>query len=61
VPHAAVAAYVALVAAALARVAAAWFPPLLDVAGVLLALAFALFLGAYVPVLVRPRVDGKPG
>lgn len=30
-------------------------------AGVLFALAFALFLWAYVPILISPRVDGRPG
>ena len=31
------------------------------VAGGLWALAFALFVGVYTPVLVKPRIDGKPG
>jgi uncharacterized protein involved in response to NO len=33
----------------------------LAVAGALWLAAFALFLTVYVPVLVRPRPDGKPG
>lgn len=61
VPRTAVAAYAALLGAAFARVVAVWWPPLLDFAGALLALGFALFLVAYLPVLVAPRVDGKPG
>lgn len=33
----------------------------LDLAGGLWLLAFALFLWVYIPILTRPRVDGKPG
>ncbi len=33
----------------------------LAVAGALWVAAFALFLAAFAPVLVRPRADGKPG
>ncbi len=61
VPRVAVAAYAALLGATVARVAAVWWPSWLVAAGVLLALGFALFLVAYLPVLVAPRVDGKPG
>lgn len=61
VPRTAVAAYAALLGATIARVAAVWWPWWLVTAGVLLALGFALFLVAYLPVLVAPRVDGKPG
>lgn len=31
------------------------------VAGVLWIAVFALFLGAYAPILLRPRLDGRPG
>ena len=31
------------------------------VAGLLWSLAFAIFLGVYVPIFLRPRPDGKPG
>jgi uncharacterized protein involved in response to NO len=60
------AAFVAINAAALARV----LPPLLApaaygawlaVSGVLWMLAFAIYLGVYGPMLLRPRVDGRPG
>ena len=46
------------------------FAPLLDIAltqwawrlaAVLWIIAFSLFLVRFVPVLIRPRVDGKPG
>lgn len=52
--------------AALMRVLPAlWLPQdyrlWLDLAGGLWLLAFALFLWVYVPILTRPRVDGKPG
>jgi uncharacterized protein involved in response to NO len=60
-----VAAYGLLVAAALARA----FGPLLDappmlvlgLAGALWVAAFLLFLGAFGPMLLRARPDGKPG
>jgi uncharacterized protein involved in response to NO len=59
------AAYGALLAAALLRVfgGAALADPLTGYIGaaVLWVLAFALFLAAYAPLLVRPRADGKPG
>lgn len=58
-------AYVLLALAALARV----FGPALTgggvaplaLAGLLWTAAFALFLGTYGPMLLRPRADGKPG
>jgi uncharacterized protein involved in response to NO len=33
----------------------------ITVSGCLWALAFMIFLVTYVPVLLRPRVDGRPG
>jgi uncharacterized protein involved in response to NO len=60
------AAFVLINAAALARV----LPPLLApglygtwlvVSGVLWMLAFAVFLWVYAPMLLRPRIDGRPG
>jgi uncharacterized protein involved in response to NO len=60
------AAFVAITAAALARVLGPWLVPEqylvgLVAAGVFWVLAFAVFLAAYSPMLCRPRVDGKPG
>ncbi|MEN8176970.1 MAG: NnrS family protein, partial [Pseudomonadota bacterium] len=34
---------------------------ILNISGALWCLAFTLFVVLYLPVLVRPRVDGKPG
>jgi uncharacterized protein involved in response to NO len=52
-------------AAALARVASALVPAvsasLLVVAAVAWSLAFGGFVALYAPILLRPRVDGKPG
>jgi uncharacterized protein involved in response to NO len=58
-----VAAYVALTAAAVIRVAAplAGSPAALTLAGVLWTAAFIAFLGVYAPILLRPRADGRPG
>jgi uncharacterized protein involved in response to NO len=50
------AAFLAIQAAAVARVLGA-----LVVAGALWTLAFAAFLAIYTPILAAPRVDGKPG
>jgi uncharacterized protein involved in response to NO len=33
----------------------------ITISGCLWALAFTIFLVTYVPVLLRPRVDGRPG
>jgi uncharacterized protein involved in response to NO len=60
------AAYLVLAAATIVRL---WAAPLevlgyssaLKVAGGLWCIAFALYLLVYTPVLIRPRVDGKPG
>ncbi len=60
------AAFVLVTLAALVRVTAplaltGFYLPTLLVAGTLFAAAFALFLIDCAPMLVRPRVDGKPG
>lgn len=52
--------------AAVLRVLAAWIPPVslpftLMLSGFLWSSAFAAFLLDYTPILVRPRVDGRPG
>lgn len=57
-------AYVALVAAVTVRlwgVALLTYGQALALAGSLWSLAFALYLLVYTPILIRPRVDGKPG
>lgn len=61
-----VAAYLLLTVAALARTAAPllpgeWLWLALEGAGLAWVLAFALYLAAYAPVLLSPRVDGRPG
>lgn len=65
-PNAMTAAFVAITLAALARVLGPWLVPgqylvVLTAAGIFWALAFAVFLAAYAPMLCRPRVDGRPG
>jgi uncharacterized protein involved in response to NO len=59
------AAYLLVMAAAVARVfgplVAGWTVPAIIVSGVLWAAAFALFTVCYWPILSRPRVDGRPG
>jgi uncharacterized protein involved in response to NO len=60
------AAYLVLAAATVVRL---WAAPLqvlgygsaLTVAGALWCIAFSLYLLVYTPILIRPRVDGKPG
>jgi uncharacterized protein involved in response to NO len=60
-----VAAYGLVSLAALLRIVAGFFPTLylhlIECSGVLWSLAFLLFLSIYAPILVRPRIDGKPG
>ncbi len=61
-----VAAYVLLHAAAFVRVAGAFMGPDLFIetmalAGVLWSAAFLLFFLSCLPILLRPRVDGRPG
>jgi uncharacterized protein involved in response to NO len=60
------AAFVSITLAALARVLLPWLAPGhylagLVVAGVFWVLAFTVFLVVYAPILVRPRMDGRPG
>jgi uncharacterized protein involved in response to NO len=59
-------AYLAMLAAALTRVGLpllnpAWLIPAVSVSAGLWSLAFILYLVRYTPLLLRPRVDGKPG
>lgn len=59
-------AYVALTIAAVARglgplVAPSIYPTLLVASAVAWAIAFLVFTVVYAPILVTPRVDGKPG
>lgn len=61
-----VAAYVLLTLAAVARTASPllpveWVWPALQGAGLAWVVAFALYLAAYAPVLLAPRVDCRPG
>jgi uncharacterized protein involved in response to NO len=64
-PPGLVAAYCALIVAALSRGLAGMLPhyylPLLAIAAAAWTLGFALFLYRYFPILTTPRVDGKPG
>ena len=58
------AAFTVLQVAALIRVVAGSsgsYQALVILSGVAWVLAFALFMSRYLPMLVRPRVDGKPG
>ena len=59
-------AFVAINLAALIRVGLplvfpAAYAPILDGAGLVWIAAFGLFAWVYAPMLLRPRVDGKPG
>jgi len=61
-----VVAYGMLIAAAIVRLAAPVLPdtlytPALHLSGVLWAIAFALFVLVYAPILIQRRPDGKPG
>jgi uncharacterized protein involved in response to NO len=65
-PRAAVAAYLLVSAAALARTAGALlapgaYPQVIALAALLFAAAYAIFLAGYAPMLVRPRIDRQPG
>ena len=58
------AAFLLLQLGAIARVIAGGFDAyrsMIDLSGALWALAFVMFLVRYAPMLVRPRIDGKPG
>jgi len=59
-------AFVLLNLAAVMRVFGPWFAPQhfnlwIDIAGGLWILAFTLFALVYTPILIRPRIDGRPG
>ncbi len=59
-------AFVAINLAALIRVGAPMLVPeahaqSMDLAGLLWIVAFGLFVAIYMPILLRPRIDGKPG
>lgn len=58
-------AFAFILAAAAVRVVgpllSSWYPTALVIAGSLWALAFAMYLAEYAPLLVRRRVDGAPG
>jgi uncharacterized protein involved in response to NO len=59
-------AFLLLQLAAVIRVTAgafpdAWYTPLVIVSGGAWVLAFGIFLVRYVPMLLRPRIDGRPG
>jgi len=61
-----VVAYLLLQAAAVSRVLATvisheFYAPLVAISGAAWVLAFGLFLVHYAPMLVRPRIDGRPG
>lgn len=66
VPKAIGGAYVLLIAAVVVRVFGAWILPLtylqvIACAAVLWIASFLLYVVVYTPILLRPRVDGKPG
>lgn len=59
-------AFVLLNAGAAVRVFGSWFAPgqfnlWINIAGGLWMLAFGLFALVYTPILIKPRVDGRPG
>ena len=61
-----VVAYATLIASVLLRVFGAsvlqlQYASVITMAGALWILAFLLYSGAYIPILIRPRADGKPG
>lgn len=63
-PGPVVVAYWLLTLAALSRVFGPMLAPgslWLTIAGLLWCLAFLLYLFVYAPILVRPRIDGRPG
>jgi uncharacterized protein involved in response to NO len=60
------AAYLVLAAAVVVRIWGSQLDVLgygsaLKLSGVFWCIAFALYLLVYTPILIRPRVDGKPG
>jgi len=60
-----VVAYVLITLSAIIRVAGPVFPDIylysIAVSGLLWTVAFTLFLVVYTPILIKPRIDGKPG
>ncbi len=59
-------AYLILIAAAVVRVFGPWLLPfdyrnVVAGAGLLWSAAFLIYAVVYTPILLRPRVDGKPG
>jgi uncharacterized protein involved in response to NO len=65
-PRSAVAAYLLVSAAALVRTAGALlapsaYPHVIALAALLFAGAYGVFLAGYAPMLVRARIDGRPG
>lgn len=61
-----VAAYILVMAAAAVRVllplaVPAWYVPAVVGSALLWSAAFALFFAVYLPILTRPRLDGRPG
>lgn len=63
-PKGAIAIYILVLSAGVSRVAAAIFnqaPSLIKLAAVTWLLAFSLYILWYLPVLVSPRADGRPG
>lgn len=64
-PPLAVAAYASIGVAALLRIIApatgTWAPATMAASGVLWALAMLQFLIVFAPILLRARVDGRPG
>ena len=65
VPPLIVVSYVLITLAAIVRVSGPVFPDVysysITISGVLWIAAFGLFLVVYTPILITPRVDGKPG
>jgi uncharacterized protein involved in response to NO len=66
VPQTIATAFGLVIAGAALRVGAAWLPrslytPLLTASGLLWAAGFGIYAGVYAPMLLAPRVDGKPG
>lgn len=51
----------ALVRGLLPSIFLAWLPQLVMLAGALWIAAFLIFIVVYTPILIQPRVDGRPG
>jgi uncharacterized protein involved in response to NO len=66
VPRTLAAAFLLVILGALLRVVAAWLPArvyleAMVTAGLLWTLGFVIFLVVHAPVLLSPRIDGRPG